>query len=91
MDDFVDAGIAEKRDDPAWLDIDRIVADEKDTFRCKVTDDIIDPDCISVTDEVGGNTRKKGDGSIEGELMLCLTGVSLQHNINTKNKTYTVL
>ena len=67
------------------------IVDEKDAFGYKVTYNITDPDLGIVLDEVGGNTNQKGDGYLEGELILCKTGKSTQRKINNKNKHYTVL
>ena len=91
INEFVDAGVAKKRSEPAWMNRDGILVDEKDAFGCKVTHDITDPDMIIVMNEVGRNTSQKGDGHLGGELMLCETGKYPQRKVSTKNKHYTVL
>ena len=88
---MVDAGIAVKRNSPAWMDKNGEIVTEEEAFGCKVTHDLLHPEYAIVLDEVGGNTNQKGDGNVGGELMLCERGKTPQKKINTKDKHYTVL
>ena len=90
-DEFIDAGVAVKRDSPAWMNRQGDIVEEEEAFRCKVTIDITHPDYVLVLDEVGGNTSQKGDDEVGGELLICETGTTPQRKINTKSKHYTCL
>ena len=54
--EFIDAGVVEKRTEPAWMDSGGNVVNEEDVFGCKVTHNITYMDWIIVLNEVGGNT-----------------------------------
>ena len=86
-----DAGVAERLENPVWMNKSGEEVNEDDAFGCKVTHKITRPDMCLVVDEVGGNTNQKGDGNVGGELQLCESGKTPQQKINTKDKHYTLL
>lgn len=51
INEFVDAGVAIKRDFPVWMNRDGNIVDGDDAFRCKVTHDITHSDHVIVMDE----------------------------------------
>ena len=53
--EMVDAGIAEKYDEPKWLNINGEECCEAEALGCKVTHKLCHPKLCFVGDEVGGN------------------------------------
>ena len=71
IEEMKEAGVAKRRDIPAWMDRTDNVCNEPEAVRCKVTHDLIHPEMCVVGDEVGGNLNMAGDGRVRGELYLC--------------------
>ena len=65
IDEMVEAGVAERLDEPVWMDRDGKICLEDDAFGCKVHHKIVRPDMCICGDEVGGNISMKGDRSEE--------------------------
>ena len=74
-----------------WIDIHGKIVHQADSFGCKVTHNIDEPDWVLLMDEVGGNTNQKGDEQVGGKLQIYERGTVPQRKINTKDKHYTVL
>jgi len=85
------AGVAERREEPAWMDRNGNICDEKDALGCKVTYDLIHPEMCVVGDEVGGNLNMSGDGHVGGEKLLCAKGTIPQQKTSTRDKHFTLL
>ena len=62
-DAMVDAKVAEKLDEPAWLDLEGNTVDEKDSVGRKSTHRLNHPQMAVVVDETGCNTSMKNDGN----------------------------
>ena len=62
-DAMVDAKVAEKLDEPAWLDLEGNTVDEKDSVGRKSTHRLTHPQMAVVVDETGCNTSMKNDGN----------------------------
>ena len=67
-DDMIDVGVAVKLESPIWQDHYGSICTKEDSFGCKVTHDLAYPEMFIVMDEVGENTRQKGDRHIRGKL-----------------------
>ena len=78
IEELVDAGIAELRDTPIWMDIDGDEVLEDNVFGCKVTHDILHPDYFLVMDDVSGNLNQKCNGNVCGQFQICERGTTPQ-------------
>ena len=65
-----EAGVAERKDTPVWMDRSGDKVTEMDSLGCKVTHKLLRPDMCLVGNEVGGNINILGDGQVGGQLML---------------------
>ena len=66
-----DADITEKLDKPRWQIQTGEGCTDNEAFGCKVTHRPLYPEVSFVMDEVGSNSRQKGDGHIGGKLIVC--------------------
>jgi hypothetical protein len=91
-DALVSCGLAEKLDEPVWMDKEgNIVDKEEDAFGLKMHDQITHPEFCLVGDEVGGNTSQKGDGHVGGKKYVCQKGYVPQQKASKKEKKFTVI
>jgi len=91
IDEMVDAGVAEKLDEPVWMDRDGNICSEQEAYGCKVHHQIVRPDMCLCGDEVGGNISMKGDGHVGGELFVTEKGRVPQRKVSTKNRKFTMI
>ena len=76
MPELQAAHVAEKFNEPRWLDENGDEAlDQQSAFRCKATHHMVFPSNCMFVDEVGCNTDQEGDGHIGGELKIVERGV----------------
>ena len=52
---MIDASVAVDLEEPAWTNNDGQVCNIKESFRLKVTHDIVHPDYFTVANKSGGN------------------------------------
>ena len=86
IEEMVDAGVAQKLDEPQWMDRSGARCEEKYGLGFKVTHLITRPDMCICGDEVGGNISMKGDGHVGGELLLGERGTVPQKKSSTRSK-----
>ena len=91
IEEMVDAGVAQKLDEPQWMDRSGARCEEKYGLGFKVTHLITRPDMCICGDEVGGNISMKGDGHVGGELLLGERGTVPQKKSSTRSKKFTMI
>ena len=73
MNEIVDTDVAEKYDEPKWLNMNGEECSEAEALGCKVIHKLLHPELCFVG-EVGGNLLMKGDRHIGGQKFLTGTG-----------------
>jgi hypothetical protein len=87
-DALVTCGLAEKFDEPVWMDkMGNIVDKKEDAFGQKCTIRITHPEYCLVGDEVGGNTSQKGDGHVGGKKVVSEKGCVSQLKASKREKS----
>ena len=89
--EMVEAGVAQKLNEPVWLDRYGKDCAKNDAFGCKVFHKLIKPDMCICGDEVGGLISMKGDGHVGGQLMLVGKGQVPMKTISTNDKRFTLI
>ena len=91
INEMVDAGIAEKYDEPKWLNMNGEECSEAEALGCKVTHKLCHPELCFVGDEVGGNLSMKGDGHAGGQKFLTGTGTVPYRKCSNSEKRFTLI
>jgi len=90
-DEMVNAGVATKLDEPAWMDIHGNFCLEEDTFGQKCTHHLLYPEMCFVGDEIGSNISQKGDGHVGGQMFIVERGVTPKKRCSVKDHHFTVM
>ena len=91
IEELVNAGVAERLDEPVWMDRKGNPCLEEEAHGCKVHHRIIRPDLCFCGDEVGGNISMKGDGYNGGEKLVGERGTISQQKTSTRNRKFTMI
>ena len=89
--EMVDAGVAEKYDEPKWLNMNGEECCEAEALGCKVTHKLCHPELCFVGDKVGGNLLMKGDGHTGGQKFLTGTGTVPYRKYSNSEKRFTLI
>ena len=90
-DDMVDAGVAEKMSDPAYMNAKGEVVDKDKAVGRKCTHRLIYPNYCLVADETGSNMATKGDGHIGGVKYLARAGTTPQNRASEADNHFTTM
>ena len=89
---MVEAGVAKYFETPQWMNEDGDVVDsemEACGFKCKAK--LIEPSCVIVLDEAGGDTAMTQDGHPGGRKMVGRKGDHSRRRVTKKARRYTVV
>lgn len=88
---MVIAGVAQKLEQPIWMNKDGEECSESESFGCQVNYKLTEPDMCFVGDEVGGNLPMKGDGHAGGQKFLTGTGTVPYRKCSSSDKRFTLI
>jgi hypothetical protein len=88
---MVDAKVATKLDEPAWMDKDGNIVSEEESVGMKVQTKLTHPDCCLAMDETGGDTSMISDGAAGGEKYVGRKGQEVKRPAGKKAKKYTTI
>ena len=91
-DAMVEAGVAEKLEEPMWVDVNGNACDEEQAFGSrKATHTLTRPDMVLFVDEVGCNTSQVGDGHVGGQKKIVPRGTVPKESATTNDNHFTLL